>query len=371
MIPNKVREVVAHEFPYDYWHDWYQEYYRKGLQLHLADTGSKAKSISPSYFPSFLRLLRYIRDSHTLGRVLGRYSETMKKCLNQLAWHSGAKYRSSAPLVGEYTFSLTNGQSIRLCIDSHDSGEISSPALWAATDVYLKTNYWMGTEYDKRVVPFFNCNPTVIPYLKKLKAMRSYTPQYDICFIVRVWGGKHEVEGSEHCMRLLEAVAQMRGNKFLLAYLVLGDTNTQARRLRDKGIPTTTEPIPPKRLWEITAQSRLNIIRLGMHQCIPWRISDLFALGACPVLDQAPKTIWPIPIVEGQHYHSLNIVTSPDRPAGAASHYEVIPELLEQMLERADQNEEIRRQTSNYFDEYLDLGQIGRHICNIVLSKSS
>lgn len=367
---DTLNTVEGKVFPYDYWHDWYQEYYREGLRRYLVESGSNFELLSDAKFPSFLRLLRSVRHSNTLQRILDSRSFSIEKYIDWLAWHSGAKSRPSAPLVGEYTFRLADGQNAKVCIDSHDSGEISSPELLATSDIYLKTNYWMGTEYDERVVPFFNCNPNVLPYLKRLKTMRSYSAQYDICFIVRVWGGKHEAEGSsEHCLRLLEAVAKAPGNNFLLAYLVSGDVAGQGRRLRNSGVPTTTSPISPEQLWEITAKSRLNIIRLGMHQCIPWRVSDLFALGACPILDQAPKTIWPIPIVQGQHFHSLNIETSHDRPVGAASNYDGIPELLRRMLDKKDRNQEIRKQTASYFDAHLELSQVGRHICNIVLSK--
>lgn len=96
---------------------------------------------------------------------------------------------------------------------------------WRGCDLYLKTNYWKGHDYDPRVCPFFNCNPVVLPYIEKLKAMRAQPPVFDLSFIVRVWGGRTGIEGVEHSMQLLEAVAKVRAKKFLLAELMIGDTS--------------------------------------------------------------------------------------------------------------------------------------------------
>ena len=32
--------------------------------------------------------------------------------------------------------------------------------------------------------------------------------------------------------------------------------------------------------------ARLNVIRLGMHYCIPWRVTGALAIGSCIVLDR-------------------------------------------------------------------------------------
>ena len=216
---GNLREVDAHTFPYDYWHDRYQEYYYKALALYLDSVGGKFQSISRAQFPTILKLLRHVRDASRLQCLLGKHAGVIKEYVNRLACHIGAQYRPCAPLVGEYQFCWDNGRTVNMCIDSHDSSDITSPALLETCDVYVKTHYARGMEYDKRVTPFFNCNPVVIPYIDKLRAMRNQPPLFDICFIARVWGGQRETEGVEHCLRLLEAVAKVPAKKFVLADL--------------------------------------------------------------------------------------------------------------------------------------------------------
>jgi hypothetical protein len=364
---SNVREVDAYAFPYDCWHDRYQEYYHKAFALYLRSIGKKFQLISRTHFPALLKLLRHVRDASQLQSLLGKYSEMLKEHVDRMAWHIGGQYRPYAPLVGEYQFCLDDDRRVTMCIDSHDSPEITSPALLEACDVYVKTHCSRGVGYDKRVVPFFNCNPVVIPYLAKLRAMRKQPPVFDICFIARVWGGKKETEGIEHCMRLLESVAKVRAKKFMLAELVTGDRSEQARRLRSSGVPTTTERVNLKLLWEMTAKSRLNISRLGNHHCMSWRMTDLLVLGACSVLDQHPKAICPVPFLHGQHYYSLDATTSNDEPVAPLDHYTVIPEMLEELLAKPALIEEIKRESARYFDHYLDPIQIGRQLCNTAL----
>lgn len=362
---DSLNAVVANAYPYDNWHDRYQEYYQKGLALYLKSIGLNLQLVTHAAFPTLLKALRHVCDANPLPSLLGKRLVT--QYVNGLARHMGAQHAPFAPLVGEYAFWPNSIRSAKMCVDSHDSGNISSPALLEKCDVYVKTNYRKEVEYDKRVIPFFNCNPVVLPYIDKLKAMRNHPPLFDICCIVRVWGGKAGTEGIEHCMRLLESVAKVRAKKFILAELVLGDTSEQAGRLRSSGIPTTTKRIGLKQLWDVTAKSRLNVSRLGNHQCMSWRMTDLLALGACTVLDQHPKTIWPAPLLQGQHYCSLDITTSDDEPIAPAYHYAVIPELLEELLGNRELNEDMKRHSAEYFDQHLDPIRIGRQLYDIML----
>src|SRR5262249_58773833 len=114
------------------------------------------------------------------------------------------------------------------------------------------------------VRPLVNGDPLVIRQLATLRSQRETPKRYDVCMVVRVWGGKDEVEGVEHNLRLLEAVARARGSKLLYAYLVAGDIAAYGRRLERQGIPWGTDPLPARKLWRVTAASRLNVIRLGM-----------------------------------------------------------------------------------------------------------
>jgi len=286
--------------------------------------------------------------------------------VTEIAKYVGGDKKPIASLVGEYFFSLEDGKQVRMCVDSHDSGDINSQELASGSDVYLKTNYWPTMHYADNVIPFFNCNPLLLENIEVLRLLRGQRPEFDISCIVRVWGGKNEVEGNEHCLRLIEAVAKARAQKYLLAYLVGGDIKEMSSRLRQSGIPFTTEPIPRRKLWEITARSKLTIIRLGMHHCVPWRMSDVLAMGACTVLDQPPKTVWPVPLVEGTHFLSLDVQTTTAQPVASDAQYEVIPQVLEHYLVKDEQRLEMTRAAVKYFEECLDPKSVGQRMCDAV-----
>ena len=364
--PNR-RSVLAQTFPYDQWHDRYQEYYQTGLRQYLASQGVTLRLSSRSQFPAFLKVLRRVRDAPTLRRMLRSRAGAITEYLDWMAHRSGARQSPAAPLVGEYFFCLDALHTTNACIDTHDSGSVTAPALLERCDVYLKTNYWKGYAYNPRVRPFYNCNPVVLPHINKLQAMRAVPPAFDLCFVVRVWGGPTGMEGIEHCLRLLEAVAKVKAKKFLLAELLVGDTDAQAQRLRQSGIPTTTGRLGLGELWQVMARSRLNLTRLGTHHCMSWRMTDHLALGACTVLDQHPKTIWPVPLVPQRHYVSLNAATSNDHPVAHDSAYAAIPALLEELLSQADLVAEMRRCSAEYFDGHMHPVEIGRQLHQVLL----
>lgn len=368
MVTTRIASVKSYSLPYDVWHDRYQEYYREGLRRYLIQQGARFKVASPR-FSRPLCLLRWVRNSGRVHHSLGPLSAAANSLLDSLAWCLGAQLRPRDPIMGQYNFCFENEREIRACIDSHDSGDISSASLLAESDLYFKTNYWTGRDYDSKVVSLYNCNPIVLRHLAVLQAMRGQPAQYDLCLVVRVWGGRDETEGVEHCVRLLEEAARLRGRKYLLAYLVAGDIKAIGDRLRKSGIPSTTKPLPLKELWQVAAQSRVNVIRLGMHHCVPWRMFDLLALGGCPVLDQSPKTVWPVPLVEGKHYWALNLRTSPEQPMALDASYKCIPDLLDALLSDKHRLEQMRGATAEYFDQHLRPERVGQYICETVMGQ--
>jgi hypothetical protein len=299
------------------------------------------------------------------------HSALVTQAIDRIACHSGGHYPPVAPLVGEYIFHLDDWQAVHLCIDSHDSGAITSPELLEMCDVYVKTNYRRGYPYDRRVVPFFNCNPVVYRSENRLMQMRHRPPVFDVAFIVRLWGGRFEVDGVEHCLRLLEAVSKTRARKFLLAELVAGDTAGQARRLRQLGIPTTTKRISLKQLWDISSVSRLNVFRLGNHYCMPWRMTDMLALGACIVLDQHPKSCCPIPLRPMHHYFSLDTTTWDEEPVALEHRYDAIPQRIEDILGDPGLMEECRSNAADYYDRWLAPFRVGQQLCNLALKAAA
>ena len=368
-----IEQIITFPCPQDRCHDLFQMYYVEALRRHVIAEGGRFDQRSLSAFPRIVRSLNRVRNSTRLeqvggGRLIQRAASGLIHVL------SGSRLPPSGifhDAVGQYLFHLSDGGLRKVCIDSGDSGDIPSAPLLAWCDVYFKTNYWPSRVYDDKVKPLCNGNPLVLRGLGRLRSWRSVPSTYDFCFIVRVWGGRDDAEGIEHNLRLLEAVAKARCRKYLLAYLVAGDIAACGRRLERQGIPWTCQITPLEQLWEISARSRLNVIRLGMHGCIPWRMMDMLALGACPVLDQQPFTRWPQPLVEGEHYLSLGVTTPPGRWLGAAADYDAVTERMEAIVADETRTMHIREQTASYFDENLKPESLGQYLCRAVMDANS
>jgi hypothetical protein len=374
LVRGAIEQIITFSDPYDYYHDRYQAYYGEALRNNMLETGGRFDRRSLVAWPNVVCGLRRVRYSSRLSGF-GRIGRLFQRGADRLA---AALHRSERPpagmfhpLVGQYLFRLADGSERKVCIDSQDSGDLLSEPLLAWCDLYLKTNYWPSRTYPNKVKPLCNANPRLLGKFPQLHALRRIKPEYDVCFIVRVWGGKEETEGIEHNLRLLEAVARVRCRKYLLAYLVAGDVASYIRRLESQGISWTRKFMPLHQLWDLSARSRLNIIRLGMHACVPWRMMDLLAMGACPVLDQRPYTLWQQPLLEGENYLSLDVAVPPDQCLGRPQDYVAVTERVEAMVADAARTQHIQEKNAQYFDAYLTPEALGRHLCAAVLESRS
>jgi glycosyltransferase involved in cell wall biosynthesis len=205
-----------------------------------------------------------------------------------------------------------------------------------------------------------NLNPDVLPHIAELRQARSAEKEWDLFGFFRVWGGTDELEGVEHNLALFETLARVKCRKNLLAVLVAGDTRAAAARLEKAGVPCTTRWVPQAEVWRTAARSRLNIVRHGMHQCIPWRMTETLAMGGCPVLDYPAATRWHVPLEENVHYLSLGVSYRPSM-AAAFDPLEVA-ERVETWLAGGSLIAEIGRNTARYFDEHLTPERIGGYM---------
>lgn len=338
--------------PYNQLHDVYQTYYRTGIAASCSSQGIPF-SETGARFAKQLRFLQKARASSTLRNW--RFNVGLIDAAAQLL---GAQRRPEHAF-GRYVFH--NGTTaLNIVIDAYDIGELQDRELTDWADVYFKTNYWPTREYPSKVLPLANLNPDVLPHTRYLKEARHADKEWDLCAFFRVWGGRNEVEGIEHNLRLFEALAKVKCRKYLLASLVSGDTRAAAVRLEKAGVPYTTKWVPRVEVWRIAARSRLNVIRHGMHQCIPWKMTDMLAMGACPVLDYTATTRWHVPLEENVHYLNLSATGSgleEDRsdPKDVASRVEV-------WLADADRIRCIAQNTARYFDDYLTPENLGNYI---------
>jgi hypothetical protein len=272
---------------------------------------------------------------------------------------SSGPVKGPVPSVGVYRLTTDRHEELRVCIDANDSRTISDDAA-ASCDIYFKSNYWPSCHYPSHVLPLPNMNPLVGRNLAFFRSLREARKERDLFAFFRVWGGSNDTDAVEHNMALLEALSKVKCNSYILAYLVAGNIPSLGKRLDGLGIPWTTKPMSTRELWKRAAGSRLNIVRMGMHQCSPWRMIDILALGGVPVVDYTPTTAWPEPLVEGKHYLNLNFLPGQEkRTSGVAG-------AIEFWLQDNSLLLSVSRDTANYFDHYLEPEMLGNSILRSV-----
>jgi hypothetical protein len=349
--------IVAETFPYDNVHDLYQEYYRNALKASLTASGGEYVEISDAYSDAMLRKLRAVRHSYRLRDLLK--GNLLPNLIDRFAGLlSKGPLMGPSPVVGVYRFTTGQWGEIRVCIDSMDFPDISEKAA-GSCEIYFKSNYWPSYNYPSHVLPLPNMNPMAGRNLKLLKNLRTKAKERDLFIFFRVWGGRGEVEGIEHNMMLLKALSKVKCNSYILAYLVAGDIPSLGKRLDDIGVPWTTEAMHPFELWKNAAAARLNIVRMGNHRCIPWRMIDILSMGGVPVMDYKPMTLWPEPLIEGKHYLNLNL--SPDKEEVGD-----ISDKMDSWLQSDSLVSSISHNTADYFDRYLAPEMLGRSMIQTV-----
>lgn len=357
-------QIRAYVRPADRGYEPYQLYYREGLRLYSASTAARYDEMSMTRFPRLLGQLRKLHATRTVDAALRRVRPARRVVEASLRALEGQVETPSGHFhdgVGQYVIALS-GKEVGICLDSTDYAHIPHPELLAWCNVYFKANKWIGDSYPSKVAPIVNGDPFILNRFPYLRRMRETAKEYDICLIVRVWGGRTGLEGVEHNLRILEAIAASPGRKFILAILAVGDRKSYARRLRAHGIRSTTRAVSPDEIWNITGDSRLNVIRLGMHHCIPWRMAGSLALGSCIVLDRPPLSDWPQPLLENENYLSLDLETDLDSPVAPEESYARIPELVEAWLRDDESLRRIGRTNAEYFDTHVAPAQVGRYI---------
>jgi hypothetical protein len=365
-------QVRAFQRPYDPYHDRYQRYYAEGLRLYCSTVDGEFRTTVMSRFPRVVRALKLVRERRLAKRLrVPQLEPVIDAVANVFEGPADTPSGYFDDVAGQYLAFLPDGEVHRFTIDARDSHELGSDDLCAWSDVYFKTNYWPTVEYPDNVFPLFNLDPLVLPEIDRLRARRDAPKRVDLTFVVRIWGGiTDESEGIEHNLRLLEAVTRARCTKHVLAVLVAGDVPKIRRRLDRLGIPSTSRDIKSEELWRLTAQSRLNVFRLGIHYCVPWRMTGSLAIGSCVVLDRPPFSLWPEPLRENVNFLSLGTMVGPGVPLAAADEYDEIPARIESWLSQPSHLADVARANAKYFDRHLDPAHLGAHIMRIVAPRA-
>jgi hypothetical protein len=335
--------------PYSRIQDLYQSYYRKSISAYCEQENILYRESGPS-FAGVLRFLGRVRQSERFNSVVPARIRTA--VLDGVAGLLGAG-TTVEHAVGKYVHH-GSGAEIKICIDAEDSGAIRLPDLLEWSDLYFKTNYWPDREYHPKVLPLANVNPLVFTRQEELRGYRNCRTEWDLFGFFRVWGR------IDHNLALFEALAQLRCRKKLIAYLISADFVTEAARLEKAGIAWTTRPMPLKKLWSLSARSKLNIVRHGVEDCIPWRMTDTMAMGHCPVLDYRAKTRWHIPLLENVHYLSLDV--PPEHDIAPKEFTSRVVERIEGWLSKKGLIATVAENSAAYFDENLAPAPLGRHL---------
>ena len=361
-----LRGITAESYPYHYNHDLYQEYYWDSLEA-LCRSRSLTFTEAPNvHFPWFFRNLRRVRHSYKLGEILR--GPLLPAVLDAIAGVvSQGKTEAHVPPIGLYVFNFDDIGGAPVCIDSRDTHEISYEYA-SSCMIYFKTNFWPASNYPPHVVPLPNMNPLVGRNVDLFRKLRTARITRDLFAFVRVWGGTNQVDGIDHNIRLLYELSKVPCRSLIVAYLVSGDIASQKAKLDSLGIRWTTRPMAARELWRNASESRLNLVRMGMHQCTPWRLIDVLAMGRIPVFDYRPLSLWPAPLIEGSNFLNLDFGPGDEVPQRSFS------ETFSAWLSNARLLSNICSRNADYFDECLTFDGLGHSIVgqveSILLSSS-
>jgi hypothetical protein len=363
-----MKTITFFQHPTDKVYQSYQAYYVAGLREYPRTNprnGLQFKIRNMQRFPLMPlwseRILNMVRRSRICRfSSLGGFIETW---IGRLS-HPYSPSNYYAQHVGQYVLSDSSHHSaseVGFLIDAHDGAEVRAPQLLEWGKLYYKSNYWPGKEYHSKVRPIVNGNPHVVGRIELLRELRSAEMERDLVFVSRIWGGR------EHTVRLFEALSRVHCKKHLYAILVQEKDKRYADRLDKVGVPWGFDLIPLMDLWRLCASSRLVMLRAGKHLCIPWRMIDLLAMGACPMLDHDPFPQWPTPLQKSINYLSVEIARPSDSSSGPVEDYEKVPNIVEAMLRNNELLDYVRHNNRYYFERYAAPRAVGEYIVHALI----
>ena len=261
--------------------------------------------------------------------------------------------------VGTYAVRIGN-QEVKFAIDASDHGHIVSQEAYDWCTLYFKGSMWEGRQYPEKVRPVvFGHNYLTTALFKKLKSYRrAARTEVDLVFINRILGG------TEHNLRLFEALARTDCTKKLICITGGGEKPEHLERLRSAGV--LVRPwLAQDRFWKEIAQARLVFNRSGRRLCIPWKMSALLCMGACTIFDDRPRPNWPVPLQPGTHYINCDLGLPDDRDTNEslkAVNYSAVSRTVEAALRSEHLIEDVARVGAEYFDQFAAPERVAQYI---------
>jgi hypothetical protein len=140
--------------------------------------------------------------------------------------------------------------------------------------------------------------------------------------------------------------------------------------LEAAGVEATDEHFSFDDLMRMSAESRICVIRAGVHSCITWRLLNMLAIGAAVVLDAKPFSSWPVPLEEGKNFLSLGLRITPDCGPAPAEDYAGIMEKMETFLMDFGALHQIGGNNRQYFDNHAHPMQVADYLLKVVAEES-
>jgi hypothetical protein len=269
-------------------------------------------------------------------------------------------------VIGQYVFVLKNKRRINVVIDSDDHPSIQNQNLLEWAHVYFKTNLWPDWKYPGKVHPIVTGNNMVhMDSVGYLKSLRKQPKLYDFIFVSRIYAGPGA--NVEHNIRLFEELAKIPcQSKIRAIFMGFADDDPEMlshrKRLESAGVEATTEHFSFNDLMTMSAQSRLCVIRAGIHSCITWRLINMLCIGAAVVLDANPFSSWPEPLREGENFLSLGLRITPECGPAPKDDYDSIIWKMEKFLNDPTILQKIGENNARYFDEYAHPFKVAQYV---------
>jgi hypothetical protein len=206
-----------------------------------------------------------------------------------------------------------------------------------------------------------------------LKSLRKLQKKYEFLFISRIYAGPGA--NVEHNLRLFEELAKIPCRSKIRAIFIgfkEGDSEMcgYRDRLEAAGVEATDEHFSFDDLMRMSAESRICVIRAGVHSCITWRLLNMLAIGAAVVLDAKPFSSWPVPLEEGKNFLSLGLRITPDCGPAPAEDYAGIMEKMETFLMDFGALHQIGGNNRQYFDNHAHPMQVADYLLKVVAEES-
>lgn len=293
--------------------------------------------------------------------------------------HSDATVESSS--VGRYLIEIDGRQPVRVAIDAADGRAVRDSEALAWCDIYFKTNWWPSRIYDEKVQPLLNGNGLLSPpKIQRLKKLRDTQKSVDLYHCARIWqpsevGPQKCLNIIEHQVRLFETLSRLNCKKELLAIVPtpLLEQNERGflKRLEACGVKCQSDwgDITTEKFWAALARAKIAFLRMGDYLSISWRLTDLFAMGACVVCDGVPYANWYEPLVGGVHFEDGRCRLGQNFSLPNESSYTQLQHVVEKLLAEENKMLSFRRTAADYFDNFGTPEAVASHLLKTVVQR--